>query len=115
LPKKNIPEINLVLTGRGSAEESLKDLAKKLHLQQEVKFFGFVEFHELVELYQASDVFVVASTAEAQCISMMQGMASGIPVIGVRAHALPEYIKAENGFVVEPHDFKAIAKKIEIL
>lgn len=115
IAKKNIPEINLVLTGRGSAEEPLKELAKKLHLEQEVKFLGFVEFHELVELYQASDVFVVASTAEAQCISMMQGMASGIPVIGVRAHALPEYINSENGFIVEPHDFKALAEKIEIL
>lgn len=110
LAEKNIPHISLVLTGRGSAEGDLKALARKLNLEKKIKFVGYVDFQCLVELYQASDAFVVASTAEAQCISMMQAMAAGLPVIATRAHALPEYVNDQNGYLVEPHDFKKIAE-----
>src|SRR4030043_586778 len=112
LVKEKIPEVTLGLTGHGSAASSLKALTKKLKLEKQVKFFGRIETLELAKLYQASDIFVVTSTAETQCMSMMQGMASGLPVIGVKARALPEYINPENGFLIEPYDHKALAEKI---
>ena len=112
LVKEKIPEVTLGLTGHGSAAYSLKALTKKLKLEKQVKFFGRIETLELAKLYQASDIFVVTSTAETQCMSMMQGMASGLPVIGVKARALPEYINPENGFLIEPYDHKALAEKI---
>jgi len=39
-------------------------------------------------------------------------MACGVPVIGVRARALPEYINERNGIVVEPDDSEALAISI---
>ena len=42
-------------------------------------------------------------------------MACGLPVIGARTRAFPEYISKERGFLVEPGDYKALAQKIVLL
>ena len=73
---------------------------------------GYVETSVFVKIYQASDIFAVMSTAETQCISMMQAMATGIPVIGANSWGLPDYINSENGYLVEPGDIKTLAEKI---
>ena len=85
LVKKKIPNITFAVTGHGNAENKLKKLAKKLGLEKNVLFLGYVETSTFVKIYQASDIFAVMSTAETQCISMMQAMATGIPVIGANA------------------------------
>jgi glycosyltransferase involved in cell wall biosynthesis len=46
---------------------------------------------------------------------MMQAMASGLPIVGVRARGLPEYINDKNGFIVEPDNAAAMAEKIALL
>lgn len=105
----------LAFAGKGSAEESLKKLAQDLGVASAVKFLGFVDKPTLCEIYNASEVFGIASTSDTQSLVMMQAMASDIPVIGVNARALPEYINKDNGFVVEPDDEKAFAEKIVYL
>lgn len=113
--KKNIPDVSLAITGHGNIRPSLEALAKKLGIEKNVQFFGTVEKRVLQELYQAADVFVVASTAETQCLSLMNAFAFGVPAVGVRARALAEYITPEVGFVVEPGDSVAMAEKVFLL
>jgi glycosyltransferase involved in cell wall biosynthesis len=110
--KNKIPNINFAITGHGSAAESLKKLAEDLGLKEQIKFFGTVSAVDHAKIYKAADVFAIASTAEMQSLSMMKAMAGAVPVIGVNAWALPEYINEKNGFVLEPGDFKGIAEKI---
>jgi glycosyltransferase involved in cell wall biosynthesis len=112
LVKKKFPEAELMITGRGVAEKDLRALAAKLGVADSVKFLGFIEKNTLVEAYNAGKVFAITSTADTQSLVMMQAMACGIPVVGVRARALPEYINDTNGFVVEPGDFTALADRI---
>lgn len=113
--KKTVPDAMLAFVGKGSYEEDLKKLARELNIESSVKFLGFVDKPTLCEIYTAGDVFGIASTSDTQSLVMMQAMASGIPVVGVNARALPEYINAENGFVVEPNDEKAFAEKVSYL
>jgi 1,2-diacylglycerol 3-alpha-glucosyltransferase len=110
--KKTIPDITMASTGHGNAELSLRKLVKDLSLEKDVFLFGYVEPKALAQLYQASDIFTVMSTAETECISMMQAMATGIPVIGANAWGLPEYITAQSGYVIEPGDCQTLAQKI---
>jgi glycosyltransferase involved in cell wall biosynthesis len=112
IAKDKFPEVSLAITGLGNAEENLKKLVKELGLEKNTNFFGYVESSVLSEYYQASDIFAVMSTAETQCISMMQAMATGLPVIGANAWGLPEYISPECGYIVEPGDYKSLAEKI---
>lgn len=115
LLKKEIPDIKLALTGHGSAEKNLHDLVQELNLINEVIFCGTIPFSDLIELYQASDVFAVASTAETQCIGLMQAMAVGLPVIGVRYGGLVEYITDETGFLIDVGDYKTLADLVSFL
>jgi 1,2-diacylglycerol 3-alpha-glucosyltransferase len=110
--KKEIPDISLALTGRGKAEGDLKKLVKNLKLDDNVKFFGFVDSEKLPKLYYASEIYAVASTAETQCMSMIQGMASGLPAIAVKWRGLAEYVNEKNGYLVAVGDYKAMAEKI---
>ncbi len=115
LLKDKIPQITFAITGHGDAEASLKQLAEELQLGGMVKFFGTLSVEDHAKIYKAADVFAIASTAETQSLSLMKAMAAGIPAIGVNARALPEYIKKENGFILEPGDYQGIAEKILFL
>lgn len=113
LAKEKMPDMTLAITGRGQAERDLKQLAQSLGINQQVKFLGYLDQPSFVELYQASDVFAIASTAETQCIALMQALSSGVPAVVVNARALPENVKNDiNGFVVEIGDYKEMANKI---
>ncbi len=115
LVKKEIPDIHLAIAGRGTAEEALKSLIASLGLEKNVTFLGFLNKPTLNEAYNASKLFVITSTADTQSMVMMQAMASGLPIVGVKARALPEYINRKNGLIVEPGDEKALAEKIIFL
>lgn len=116
LIKKRLPQIELAIAGKGSDEKNLRLLAKNLGVEQNIKFLGFVEKPALAEIYNASKIFVITSTSDTQSMVMMQAMASGLPVIGVKARALPEYINSRNGIVVEPNDERVLGEKaVELL
>jgi glycosyltransferase involved in cell wall biosynthesis len=113
--RKDFPDICFAITGIGSEEATLKQLVSDLDLKQHVRFFGYVEKETLIEIYQASDVFAVMSTAELQCISMMQAMVVGIPVIGADAWALPEYIHPDHGYIIPKGDTAMLTQTLRHL
>jgi len=84
-------------------------------VSKSVKFLGTVSQSALAKIYRSSELFVISSTSETQSMSLIQAMACGLPAIGVKARALPEYINGQNGFLVEPNDHVAFAEKIIFL
>jgi glycosyltransferase involved in cell wall biosynthesis len=109
--KKSVPKAMLALAGKGTMEKELQALARTLGVADSVKFLGFVDHPTLNEAYNAAEIFGITSTDDTQSLVMMQAMAAGLPVIGVNARGLPEYINARNGYVVEPNDERAVAEK----
>lgn len=110
--RREVPDVMLALAGHGASLEVLKKQVADLKLEANVKFLGTLNKKKLAEVYQASDIFTIMSTSETQSLTLMQAMASRIPVIGARARALPEYINSENGFLVEPGDAKTLAETL---
>jgi glycosyltransferase involved in cell wall biosynthesis len=109
--KKAVPNAMLAFAGKGTMENELRALAQSLHVEDSVIFLGFVDHPTLCEAYNAADIFGITSTDDTQSLVMMQAMAAALPVIGVNARGLPEYINAENGYVVEPNNEAAVAEK----
>jgi len=112
LVKKKFPNVKLALAGRGIEEKELKQLIHKLNLDNNVVFLGFVNQSVLNQAYNSSKIFVIASTSETQSLVTMQAMAAGLPVIGVRAMALPEYLSNNHGILVDPDNSDLLAEKI---
>jgi 1,2-diacylglycerol 3-alpha-glucosyltransferase len=102
--------LHCVIAGRGAEENRLKTLVRGLGLNERVTFTGFVSDKDLPGLYAMADCFIIAGTAELQSIVTMEAMASGLPVIGVRAMALPELVQPGiNGCLFDPGDETGVA------
>jgi glycosyltransferase involved in cell wall biosynthesis len=112
LCKKKI-DIHTVIVGQGKEEKSLKELVRQLHVQQLITFTGYLPENDLPNIYKVADIFVMPSIAELQSLVTMEAMASGLPIIGAQAVALPHLIfNNENGFLFTPGNAKDLADKI---
>lgn len=81
----------------------LDALVRKLNLSDKVRFVGKVAHKELPNWYRASKVVVNPSLSESFGISIVEGMACGIPVVGTTVGGMLETIvDGETGLLVEP-------------
>ncbi|WP_432561604.1 glycosyltransferase [Kineococcus sp. SYSU DK003] len=118
-PEKNVAELvealalvrrvrpdldtQLLLVGDGALRPALLRQAAALGVADRVVSTGFVPEEDLPAAYLACDVFANAGTAELQSLVVLEAMASGLPVFGVDACALPHLVRdGENGFLF-PH------------
>jgi len=109
-------ETKLVIAGKGPAENHYKNYAKQLGLGDDVLFPGFVLDTDLPNLYAACDAFTIASKFETQGLVLLEAMASGKPVSGIKYRAIPEIVEDfKNGFTFyENPECWAIATKMAL-
>ena len=116
--KKEIPDIKCGVIGDGPERERLERLSKDLGLENNVKFFGFLEKSEDVLAYmKSSKVFILPSTREGSPVTAVEANACGLPVITVDHpnNGTVSLIKeGENGFICELNE-ESMAEKIVLL
>jgi 1,2-diacylglycerol 3-alpha-glucosyltransferase len=103
--------------GEGVQLPGLKARVRLLGLEGRVSFSGYVPADELPAVYKSADVFVMTSPVELQSITTLEAVASGLPIVAVKAGALPELVDPnKNGRLVAPGDSVALAEAlIELL
>jgi glycosyltransferase involved in cell wall biosynthesis len=107
------PQLLVDLAGDGGERRRLGELAEALGIASRVRFMGHISDEELPGIYERSTVFVMPSIAELQSIATMEAMASGRPVIGADAMALPHLIHdGDNGYLFPPNDVDALADRL---
>lgn len=97
-------DAKLVISGPiGDGERQLRALASTFGISERVIFTGFVDDDELHALYSGARVYACPSLYEGFGFTVLEAMASGIPVVCSRAASLPEvggdaalYADAEN-------------------
>jgi glycosyltransferase involved in cell wall biosynthesis len=77
-----------------------------------VTILGEVPPHQLAKLYAAADVFVLASRFEGYGMAYAEAIASGLPVIGTSAGAIPETVPPGAGILVRPDDASVLAEAL---
>ena len=85
------------------------DEIKRLHLDTEVAWLGYVPKTDLQYLYSAADLFVYVSLWEGFGLPVLEAMASGVPVIASNTSSLPEVV-GDAGILVNPLTVSAIAE-----
>ena len=91
----------------------LDDIVTDYGLKERVAFLGNLPHKDLLARYQNADILVNPSFSESFGISIVEGMASGIPVIGGRVGGMAETVlHEETGLLVEPGDEDDLASAL---
>lgn len=107
-------KIKYVLCGQGPLETELRELAKELDVENQVKFLGFRK--DVPDLMKVADLFAFPSYREGLSLSLMEAMASGLPVVCSEIRGNTDLIEdGKGGYLVEPSDVEGFAKYIKEL
>jgi glycosyltransferase involved in cell wall biosynthesis len=108
---KQTPKANLCIVGPGKLESELKALSNELGLGDHVKFLGRRD--DVPSLLKMFDGYVMSSNEEGLGTSVLDAMASKLPVVGTDAGGLPEMIKdEETGLLVQSGNFTQLGEKM---
>ena len=114
---KQHPNATLTIAGEGPLLPELQNLARELNIEERVSFSGFVSQDELREIYYRSHIFLHPSQTgrdgnqEGIPNSMLEAMATGLPVFATEHGGIPEEIEnGVNGVLVPERDGEALAR-----
>jgi glycosyltransferase involved in cell wall biosynthesis len=108
------PHAHLVLVGEGALREQLEQQAKNLGLAGQVHFLGLRS--DIPEVLGAMDVFVLSSDYEGSPLSVIEAMASGLPIVSTDVGGVPDLFNSgKEGFIVWPRDVQGLSESMTFL
>jgi len=109
-----IPDLTLLIVGKGPEESLLKKKVKDLNLTNNIKFLGEIKGKHLIKIYKSSHIFVLPSIYEGQPLTLLEAWAAKLPVIVTNTGDLSFIVKNnENGYLINNClDEKEIAQLI---
>jgi len=101
--KKDLPKIKCHIIGDGPEKNRLFSQVSDLRLENNVKFFGFLDYDEVIAMIKSSKVLVLPSIREGFGIVVLEAFACGVPVVTVKSpqNAAYELVSEETGFIVD--------------
>jgi len=112
IAKLNNPNIHYVICGRGPLEPYLEKLSTELGIRKNVHLLGYRE--DIPEICKISDIFAFPSHREGLPVSLMEAMASGLPVICSDIRGNRDLIENEKGgYMINPDDVDWLSEAID--
>lgn len=100
---KHFPKARLVVVGTGPLEHYLKDLSRRLGLQNSVIFMGYVSDEEIRRFFALADVVVIPSLFEGCPLVLLEAMSTGKPVVASAVQGISEVVRTDfSGLLVNP-------------
>jgi glycosyltransferase involved in cell wall biosynthesis len=114
---KALPSLNsnviLEVVGKGSYKQDLINLAKKMKVEERVRFYSYLSRSDLLQKYADSNVFVLLSERENFAICVAEALAARTPCIVTNRMALQEWIDDQNCFGIDfPIDTRKLSELI---
>jgi glycosyltransferase involved in cell wall biosynthesis len=113
------PKSTITIAGEGPLLRELQELARELKIEHRVLFTGFISQEKLREIFYASHIFLHPSETgrdgnqEGVPNSMLEAMASGLPVFATQHGGIPEAIEhGVSGVLVPERDHEALARAL---
>ena len=105
------PELRLFMLGNGSLAPQLRQIL--MPVMHQVQFIGQVGQHRLPAYYRASDLYVSASHSDGSSVSLMEALASGLPVLVSDIPGNKEWItEGQQGWLFEDGNVDELAQKL---
>jgi glycosyltransferase involved in cell wall biosynthesis len=111
------PDLVLALGGEdrdpGTRKLMERD-AERLGILDRIEFLGTVSGESKMRAFHDADALILPSHTENMPISIMEGMAAGLPVVATVVGAVGEMIEdGETGLLINARDPKALAERLE--
>ena len=112
--RRQCPEVLLLIGGSGSLRGELQALSASLHLDDHVRFLGFIPDGDLHSYYQAADLFVLPTRElEGFGLVTVEALACGTPVLGTAVGATPEILRPlDSGLLFRDTTPEAMAEDL---
>jgi glycosyltransferase involved in cell wall biosynthesis len=117
LSKVELKNVYALIVGDGSIEadfrykDSLQGLAKKMGVDKQVLFTGWLDKEELWKIYLASDLFVLPSLSEGMPNVLLEAIGLDLPCLGSRIPGVVDILQYEE-LLFDPYDDEALAEKV---
>jgi len=109
--KEQAPKIKIIVVGTGSLRMELDKQARDLGVEDMVFFLGFRE--DVPRILASLDLFVLSSHLEGMGTSLLDAMASRLPLVATQTGGIPEVVvDRETGLLVPPRDPEALAQAV---
>lgn len=92
-------------------EQSIKQDIENFGLSEKIRWKGMLSDEQLDEHYRNAHLYVHLASQEGFGLTVLEALATGVPVVGTRVGAIPEMIKHGSGYIVDPNP-ESIAKGI---
>lgn len=116
------PNSEFVIAGKGPLQPELEELANQLNIGSRVHFCGFLSQKDLRWLYERSHIFIHPSETppdenqEGVPNSILEAMATGLPVIATRHGGIPEAVREKvDGFLSDEQDWENLGRSMVAL
>ena len=109
--REQAPKIKVIVVGTGSLRMELDRQVRDLGVDDIVFFLGFRE--DVPRILASLDLFVLSSHLEGLGTSLLDAMASRLPVVATETGGIPEVvIHQKTGLLVPPRDPAALAQGV---
>ncbi len=106
-PEKNLPfllrsfagavqaykHVRLILIGSGPERENLEDMAGRSEICDSVRFLGALSYEKIPAYLAMADFFVTASVTEVHPLTVIEAMAAGLPILGIRSPGIADIVQ----------------------
>ncbi len=110
---QEFPGARLTIAGEGIERESLQRLVETLKLSKCVRFTGQLRNSDIAALYYDADLMLNASRVDNMPISILEGLACGLPVVSTAAGGIPDLVTDKTNALLAPvDDVEALSESI---
>lgn len=110
---KQFPDAKLVIAGDGPYKKSLQELAKKLDINNNIIFVGYVTAQQKTKLLAESNALLFPSVIEGFGLVMLESFQQNRPVVVSDVPPMSDIIEHEKtGLIIDPYDEKRWADAI---
>jgi len=111
LVRQTVPDVHLAIIGEGEMREALASYAADLGVSEYVSLVK--ETQKIDYFYGAIDIFCLSSDSEGMPLTLLEALASGVPVVSTEVGGIPEIIEnGTNGYLVPKGSAEYLARRI---
>jgi len=107
-----VPGARLTIAGTGDDLERVRQRAEALGCLDRITFLGRLPRAQLAKVYRQHDLYCLPSYGEPFATTLLEAMASGMPVVSTNTGGTPFMVTDAGGRLVAPGDVRGLAEAV---